>query len=140
MLFLGKSGPFYLAMILVNAFFFTYYGPENYAQDTHEGRFLRKISNVPKEKVVYVRLRINVRILARNGIIDALTRILEIDQKLVRDFEILQEYDVLDDLGKRFCKNEQGIIVPERTSSLCKVLERGLQFHFVGIGRKRKME
>ncbi len=131
---LRKMRPVLLSDEAINSYFFSYYGPEKYKQVAEQERYLKKLARTPDEKVVYVRVRINVAAPNRHKVIDLLARVLEAETALVSDFEILKDYDVLDDLGKRFCRNERGMIDPERTKQFMDYWNSGCNYIMSAIG------
>lgn len=126
--------PVLLSNQQINAYFFSYYGPEEYKQVSENERYLKKLTKPQENKVVYVRVRINVLKSNRELVIDSLSRLLESENTLVSDFELLKDYDVLQDLGKRFARNERGEIDPERTKLFVRYWNSGCDFILSAIG------
>jgi hypothetical protein len=131
---LRKMRPILLSNNAMNSYFFSHYGPEEYKQVGEKERYLKRLGAAPLAKVVYIRLRINVVLANREAFIDSLSRVLEAETTLVSDFEVMKDYDVLGDLGRRFCRNERGEVDSERTRLFVDYWNSGCNYILSALG------
>jgi len=81
---------------LIDAFFFSQYGPEDYTPEP-EKLYLKRLQVLPTDKISYIRIRIHPIDGKRADVIDSASKLLT-NQTLVWDFEILNEFDTRGDL------------------------------------------
>lgn len=93
--------------------FFGIYGPEPYSVEPQN--YVKRISSRPSGKVNYVRLRAFVP-QDRQAVNDALIETVQNHRTAIWDYEILEGYNVLDDLGNRFGRLDSGSIDNNRTT------------------------
>ncbi len=111
---------------LIDAFFFSQYGPEDYAPEP-ETMYVKKLQVLPTNKVSYIRIRIHPLEENRKFVIDSVTRLLN-NQALAWNFEILNKYDVRGDLGNRYGKRDDDTIDDEATINFVKYWDSGCRY------------
>lgn len=111
---------------LIDTFFFSQYGPEDYALEP-ETIYEKKLQVLPTNKISYIRIRIHPMEEKRIVVIDSVTRSLT-DQALVLGFEILNKYDARGDLGYRYGKRDDDTIDDEATINFIKYWDSGCRY------------
>ena len=112
---------------LLESFFFSQYGPENYVEED-SSRYIRRIDTLPNQAISYIRLRISPVSGNRDNAVQSLTTILLQNRALVLGFEILSSYDPVTDLGNRYGKRDDGTVDDLATVDFIRYWEAGCRF------------
>lgn len=111
---------------IIDAFFFSQYGPKDYSPEP-DTMYIRRIESPPQTQISYIRLRIHPIDGRREEVIQATSSAL-LEQEIVLDFEILNEYNTIGDLGNRFGRNDDNTIDDEATVNFVKYWDAGCRY------------
>ena len=111
---------------LIDAFFYSQYGPEDYTPEPKK-LYIKRVRALPTCKVSYIRIRIHPMEGKHADVIDSVSRLLT-NQILVWDFEILNEYDTRGDLGNRYGRKDDNTIDDEATINFVKYWDAGCRY------------
>lgn len=111
---------------LIDAFFFSQYGLEDYTPES-EILYIKRVLAMPTNKISYIRIRIHPIDGKRADVIDSVSKLLT-NQTLVWDFEILNEYDTRGDLGNRYGRKDDNTIDDEATINFVKYWDAGCRY------------
>ena len=106
--------------------FFTVYGPQHY--DAFERVIAEKsLPNPPDRNVRFIKLRIFPLLGRREQVRGSLEERFDACRGLW-DYETLREYDVTEDLGNRYGRNENGTVDHDRTLRFMKYWDAGCRY------------
>ena len=118
--------PIFTNRQVIDAFFFSQYGPEDYTPES-EMLYLKRVLALPTNKISYIRIRIHPPEGKHADVIDSVSRLLT-NQILVWDFEMLNEYDMRGDLGNRYGRKDDNTIDDEATINFVKYWDAGCRY------------
>ncbi|MFC1803761.1 hypothetical protein ACFL0D_07335 [Thermoproteota archaeon] len=111
---------------IIDTFFFSQYGPKDYVPEP-DIMYIRRIESTPETQVSYIRIRIHPLEGRREEVILAATMAL-VEQPLILDFEVLNEYDTRGDLGYRYGRNDDETIDDEATINFVNYWDAGCRY------------
>lgn len=124
---------------MVDSFFFSQYGPEEYSPEDIS-RYVRRSRVLdtpggPREKVSYIRLRVCPYSERIDSFNELLAQSLDQNSALVLDYEILKHYDPVADLGNRYGRRNDGTIDYDSTISFVRYWEAGCRYILSGLNQ-----